>query len=267
MITNRNREFRERVYRAIAPASAFLGAPRSPPTNSPKEILLSKIMATKPYIKRTKPSKKSYRRRRKSRRKATFIPKTIVRKLKTSFSLSLDPSTGNIATYLFNLNSAHDPLGNASATQQGLGADQYDALYKRYTIVGWKVKVEAVSTDNSAPIVIGFTPTAQDTALTNYNHYKELPATVSRIMTPDIDKVYFSTKGSVKKWLLPYGGRILIDDTLSAEMGSSPSKILFGHLWAQGANTGADPGAVYVIGTLEQVIVYYDTKIPARSTQ
>lgn len=226
------------------------------------------------YAPRSRPSRRNVTRslRRRKRRSIRKIgayhavqPYSIVRKLKTVYATAQDPAAGTLASNLIALNDAKDPLGPSSATQQPLGFDQYEALYNKYCVIGWKVKVEAVTVDNSNALYVGFTPTTASTALTSYSHYKECPGTVSRILSPDIDKAVFSTKGSVKKQMLRRG-KILTDDTLYADVTASPTRILYGHIWSH-VMDATDPANTKIVVTLEQLVVFFDPKIPARSTQ
>lgn len=235
-----------------------------------KNILARSMARSKTTTKQPKKPTRNARRRKKARVMRAVMPYSIIRKLKTCGYTDLNAGSGTpppISAHQFYLNSAFDPQGTASATAQGLGYDQYEALYKRYCVVGYKVTFEAVSTDNTNPIIVGFTPTPDSTALTTYNHYKELPGTVAKIMTPDIDKVYINAKGSVKRWMLPRGGKIYSDDLHSALFSTNPTKILYGHLWCSSTQNGTDPASVNIVYTIEQIVMFYDPKIPSRSTQ
>lgn len=85
-------------------------------------------------------------------------------------------------------------------------------------------------------------------------------------MTPDVDKITLFAKGSVKKWLMPGGGKILTDDTLSALVDNNPSRMLYGHVWCSPLDA-ADVAAVKMVLKIEQLVVFYDRKTPAASTQ
>lgn len=240
---------------------------------APANNLLATSMATKAatrnYSRSTYRRKsKKYRRRNKKRTKATGFPPSITRRVVTSYNFGLDPGVaGAITTQVINLNSAFDPAGTLSATQQPLGMDQYEALYNKYCVVGWKITVEAALLENSYPCVVGFTPTTNSTTLTSANHYRELPGTVSRLATPDVDKLYFKAKGSVKKWIVPKGGKLLSTDEGSAAIGSNPARMLYGHFFIQCLDSAQDAGVARLIVKQEQIVVFYDRKNPSRSTQ
>lgn len=227
---------------------------------------MAKVYPRRRSYRRTTKRRRRYRRR--MRKMSAGIPPTLVRRMVTSYSFGLDPgAAGAITTQQINLNSAYDPAGTLSATQQPLGMDQYEALYNKYCVVGWKLTVECALLDNSYPCVVGFTPSTSASALTSAGHYRELLGTVSRLATPDIDKIVFGAKGGVKKWLLPVGGKILSDDECTASVGASPSRLLYGHFWIQSLDSGADAGVCRVLVKQEQIVCFFDRKTPSRSTQ
>lgn len=236
-----------------------------PPAPAP-EILSgvpSNAMRRRQFIRRRRPSR--FRRRRYGRRVSTLQPKSIVRRFKTVKYFTLNPVAGDLYSQQLKLNSPFDPNGGAGS-EQPLGWDQYTALYQRSAVVSWSVNIEAVSTDNTNPIKIGFTPMVSSTGLTEYQHYMELPATVSTVLTPDIDKTLLRSRGGVKKWFLPRGGRMLADDTLShGTSAGDPSRILYGHVWAEAMDGAADPATVHFTVTMWQTCVLYVPAIPARS--
>lgn len=209
----------------------------------------------------------SRRRRRFARKRRAVQPYSLARRLPTSFYNSLDAGAGALQLTILKLNSAYDPCGDGSATIQPMGMDQYESLYNRYVVVGWQLQIEFVSQDNTNPIVVGFTPTRQSSSLTSQHRYMELPGTVWKVVTPDIDKVVLTAKGSVKRWLLPGGGKLLTDNTLSATYGADPSKLLYGHIWVQCQDSSTDPAAVKYTAKLTQIVVFFDPIALARSAQ
>lgn len=204
------------------------------------------------------------RRRRYGRVPRTLAPYSVTRKLKSVLYLSLNPGAGALSVQKFELNNAFDPTGSMGSGQP-LGFDQYSALYQRCCVIGWSCRFEVVSTDNSSPIAVGFTPLVSSTDLTKYEHYKELPKTSSSVVTPDIDKLQMFARGGVKRFFLPPGGKILTDDTLSHAVSGGPSRKLYGHVWAQAMDGSSDPALVHVTVTLVQMCVFYVPEVPARS--
>lgn len=201
-------------------------------------------------------SKRSRRRRKIYRKRwpRALQPSSMVRTLKTAFNVALNPAAGALDMKYLTLNSAFDPTGNIGSGQP-LGYDQYTALYQKTCVIGWKLNFKCTSSDNTNAIVVGFTPmTDTTTALTTYLHYLECKGTVSRHMTPDIDKVEFGHKGSVKKWMCPRGSKLLSNDFLTAEYNADPTKLLRGHLWMEAQDVAPDAGTVFITGVLEHKI-------------
>lgn len=210
--------------------------------------------------------RKGRRGRRFLRPSRTLQPFQVARWLTTSKHIQID-TTASLGGQVIKLNSAFDPLGDASASYQPLGFEQYQALYKRYCVIGWRVSIEVISTDNTNPIVVGFTATTQSSLLTSWESYRELPATVQRAVTPDIDKTYIGMKGSVKKWLAPRSGKMLSIEELNALLTADPERLLYGHLYVHVIDGSADPAKVHLAFKMRQLVVFYDPVIPARSTQ
>lgn len=233
-----------------------------------------KVLHRGPNILGVMPRRNAFGRRPRRLRRRRFVgrrrrsgtqPYSIVRRLTTVKEFAIDPDAGTIYQQSIKLNSAYDPTGTLG-TGRPLGFDEYAALYQRSAIVGWKVKLEFVSSDNTNAVVCGFCPVVESTGYTSYMHYKEMKGNVSNVMTPDIDKVSLYAKGGVKRWFLPPGGKLLSDDTLTHGTGGDPSRLLYGHIYCQAMDTTANPGSARVIVTLEQLCCFYVPKVPSRST-
>lgn len=214
--------------------------------------------------RRFRGGRRRYRRRRIGRALRSVQPYTLTRNLKSVAHFNVDAGAGTIYVNTVNLNSAFDPTG-VIGSGQPLGFDQYTALYQRCAVVKWSVKLEVCSTDNTNPIMIGFTPLVTSTGLSTYDHYKELPGTVSTILTPDVDKSKLFAKGGVKRYFLPPSARLMSDDTVTHGVGGNPSRILYGHIWVQSMDEASDPSNVRVIATIWQTVVFYVPEIPSRS--
>lgn len=203
-----------------------------------------------------------------ARRGPNITPFSIKRTLKSVDSTTYNPVTGTVAVNYINLNSLTDPFGSISASVQPLGYDQHMAMYRHYCVIGWQVKVEYCTADNTNSVVVGCTVQPESTtSLSNYKQYMECKGTKSLMLTPDIDKGVILMSGSVKKWLMPRGGKLLTDDSFSGSVSSSPATPLYLHLWAEGIDSGIDPGNVIMLITIKQTAVFYSPVTPSRSTQ
>lgn len=246
-------------------------APRT--TSAPTSIKASgEPTSTQQTMKRFRNSGSRTKRSRRFRRRVyrprrTLTPFTLTRWLPTATYFALNPGAGTVDSKILYLNSAHDPTGTVSATQSPLGFNQYEALYQRYCIIAYKITFEIVSTDNTHPLIFGFTPSRDVTVLSSWQHYKELPGTVQRVITPDVDKNYIKVKGSIKKWLAPKGSKMLSNEELCAQVTANPSRTLFGHVYVQAMDGAADPASVHVAVRMSQMTVFFEPVIPARSTQ
>lgn len=212
--------------------------------------------------RRTRRGRRPFPRRR---AKGGF-PRYVCRVLKTNFNSTID-SSGAVSAIQFVVNSAFDPLGAASNTNQPMYYDQYSAIYNKYCVVAYRVKLEAVSTDNTNTVIAGLTCMTDPSTLATFAQYRECPNTVSRVCTPDVDKIALSHGARVAPFLLPQGGKILSEDLCCAITEADPSRKLYLHMWAGAADNTTDVGSIRFIGTLYQTIVFFDRKTVSRSTQ
>lgn len=249
-------------------------APQRPPSTkvrvaAPARNYVAALPGRRAHMARVRryTRRRPYRRNLKARVTRTLQPFTFSRWLCSSAYLPINANAGALGLFKLNLNSVYDPFGDGSATIQPLGLEQYEGLYRRYTVVAWKAEFEVVSTDNTNPVVVGFTPLTTTTAGASFLHYREQPSTVQRTITPDIDRVYMKMKGKVKSWLLPEGGKLLTHPECSALVTASPSRILYGHLYAQAMDGSADPANAHIVVKLRQLVVFHDPVVPNRSTQ
>lgn len=201
-------------------------------------------------------------RRRNYPRKTSF-PWKMVRVLKTVKYISLNPgAAGAIATATFLINSANDPTG-ASGSGQPLGFDQMASVYERYAVIGAKIFVECTSAEATHPIAVGLHAEKDSSALTSYEHYKELPSTQMRLMTPEQDKVTMALKVPISRL---YGHRkFLSDNRLSAYTTADPDDKAYIHVFAQPVDQTTDVGVVHLVCTIYQTIVFYTPRVLARS--
>lgn len=222
-----------------------------------------------PTIRRTRGSMKLRRKRRRrfgrqlTYRQRAATPFKIVRVLKSVKYWALNPgAAGAIDARVTAPNSAYD-WSQTEGTEQPLGFDEAATLYNRYCVIGFRIHFEATSADATNPVIVGCNVQTSASTLTSYAHYKELPNTVSRIMTPDVDKVLFSISGSTGKF---HGTRIkLSDDRFVADVTASPANLVYAHIFAQPVDGATDVGVIHLVATIYQTVVFFKPKTPARS--
>lgn len=221
--------------------------------------------------------KKYTKRKRTSRRKkiprnlsSAPFPNKIVRRLKTSqFYNTGGHTSGALEEFVWRLNDLADPEGSFGA-QQALGFDQYSTLYRRYCVIGAKVTVMAYNHDTN-PFIVGTHVNTDPTSLTTYEHYKELKNTQSKLLSPDVDHVTWVHKISLPKIFKTkklisnedhYGGTLAAHDTGL----TTPDELAYIKVFAQPMDQSTSTtNGVYFVITMEQIVVFYDYEIPARS--
>lgn len=219
-------------------------------------------------MKRYRSNTRTKSRRRRGRRQfgrriSRGIPNMITQRVRTVFTKTWNLAAASaLVCNIAHLNSAHDPSGEFGSGQP-LRHDQYSALFRKYQVMGWSIKLEVVTKDNTYPLMVGFNCLTTDTKLTSYEHYKELGG-VSQLVTPDMDKTLILARGGVRRYLHPRGSSGSVEE-LQAAIGSDPTKLLYGHFWVQATDSGVDAGEITLVITLTQLVRYFQRESPARS--
>lgn len=236
-------------------------------TESVEKNIGSKQMV---FTNRRKPV---YRRRRKRRgiiKKGiprTLQPATKLIRCKMSDYQTWTCTSGALQAKTISGTDITDPYGGASL-QQPLGYDQWKALYKTAYVVAMKVKFTLWNNDSTA-IMYGISMMDKKTgatALTNYEYYREVPGTVSRLLSPDVDHGYISNKISTKKAL--HIKDIKDNDTIrvALDTDSAPSEQYYAHAWVQPVDQSATINGVLGVLDVEYIILLSNPITPSRST-
>lgn len=215
------------------------------------------------------------RKRRNNRKRKGIVKKYIPRaitsqnkfiKCKVSDYQTLTCTSGALASTMVDCASIVDPFGGFGSGQP-LGYDQWGSLYHTAFVVGTKIKVSLWNNQSTA-LAYGINIMSKDqgyTALTDYEHYRELPKCISRILSPDVDHGYLVNKVSTKKHL---GLKDIKDnDTLRNNIadGVTPSEHFYAHIWAQPLDKTTTLTAVQAIIDVEYIILLTNPVVPARS--
>lgn len=226
-------------------------------------------MAGKSY---TKTKKKSNRRRRRGRLvkripKAIASPRKIIKCQAVQYVDLANGANGNLSPCYVQLNSCDDPFG-ANGAGQPLGYDQWKALYKKARIIGTKITAKFHNGGSSATMV-GLCPmpvNQSNTSLSDYEYYMENPQCKSRILSPDMDHVVFSTKVSTKKHLALKDIKDNSEVELDLVTETAPTKLAWCHIFAQSLDQTATFD-VEVVLKVEYIVLLTDPVIPARSVE
>lgn len=220
--------------------------------------------------------KKYYRRRKKNKRRGRrrkYIPRAITSKTKlirckASNYITFNGTSGAMYMVPIQGNSCDDPF-MANGTGQPLGYDQWKALYKSAYIIGSKVKF-TVHNGSAYSVIMGLTPMnipQGTTSLANYEYYRELPATRSRLLSPDMDHGVLVSGVGTKKHLAIKN--LTDEDDLKVDLvnETAPTKQFYWHVWCQVSDQSTTTTGVEGIVDVEYLVLLTDPIVPARSVE
>lgn len=217
-----------------------------------------------PRRPRTRRTRRKYYKR-KSKRISNMWPATKVVKFRIALSKETGTTGGAINVIAFKMNSLNDPTSTESA-QLPLGLDQWSALYTKYKVLGSRIKVLAHPTTITGAGMIGLHLATTATPLTDHDHYRELPNTSMKMVSPDIDLAQLQINYSIHKY--PFHIRNVKDaddqeGTFSTSPGD-PADICYCHFFTQDSNKTSTVTFDYQL-VQEFVVLLYDRTMPSRS--
>lgn len=227
-------------------------------------------MATRYRTTRRRPtarrrSVRRYRPRRNPRPARYLWEPTKLVKFSAVLSLQKNASTGALGSIVIKANSLNDPFG-ASGASLPIGLDQWAALYSKYKIVSSMMQFEGHPSTVTGSCVSGLHLTDDSTALTDFEHYLELPKTTYRMTSPDIDVFRCRMGYSAKKfWSF---NKIRDEDEQEGAFDATPGdpdKIAYYHVFIQDINK-TDNVVMDTVLRLTFTALLYDRIMPARST-
>lgn len=229
-------------------------------------------MARRRYNRKRPNRNRNRRARRKVARSLRLIrapricPKAVTVMLPYRDFLNLSPGVGGIQTdNVYRINSLYDTdLTGGGRNQQPMGFDAWcgaaesQALYKRYTVQSVKVKVHAQSQDSTYMCRIGVHFNNDSAPIADNNYVEDKHSTI-RYLTPyptadsNTDfTVYWSNMKTHGKTLR----QINTDDTYSGQYDSSPGRISYMHVIADGL--GTDTGNIRYDLLFEFTVRFWD---------
>lgn len=176
-------------------------------------------------------------------------------------------TAGAIAIKTFSGTNIVDPLDTASV-QQPLGYDQWKAMYRTAYVVGMKVRCTLWNNQTTA-LMYGITMCDKNqgtTALTNYEYYKEVPKTVSRLLSPDVDHGVLTNAISTKKALHVKDIKDNDGIRVNLQSDSAPSEQYYAHVWVQPVDQTTALSQVQAVLDVEYIVLLTNPIIPSRST-
>lgn len=228
---------------------------------------VSSNMKTRRYQRR--PLKRRNRRRRRRGIIRRRIPRAITSRTKLirakcvrSFSLTTSTASSAQVISLFDIT---DPFVGSGA-QQPLGYDQWKGLYNKAYVVGTKITVNMHNKGTTA-IMFGITPMPESqgsTGLGPLHHYMELPGTVSRLLSPDVDHGICVKKISNARHV--HVSKLKDEDAFHVDLDNEtgPTRQAYAMFWAGTVDETTSNSCEGVV-TVEYLIKLYDPIVPARS--
>lgn len=189
--------------------------------------------------------------------------KLILAKAVHSFSLT---SSTTAAAFVVNMMDITDPFVT-SGTEQPLGYDQWKGLYNKAYVVGVKITLR-LHNKGSTGVMFGISPfpeSQSSTGLLTHAHYMELPSTVSRLLSPDVDHGILVKKIGTRRHfhLTSLKDEDAFHVDLDAEV--APTRTAYIACWMStidGTTSNSGEG----VCTAEYLIRLYDYIVPSRSS-
>lgn len=203
--------------------------------------------------------------RRRVPRALTSREKVIRVKLVDGFT-SAGSAAGALDVRLLNVMDITDPT-SGHTNQQPLGYDEWKALYRKACVIGLSVRVR-MHNKSSVGVMFGITPMPENqgnTALTSYEHYMELPGTVSRLLSPDVDHSVLTYRLSPRKVL--HLKSLRDEDAFHCVLPTetAPTRTFWLNTWIQPIDQATQSAHECVI-EYEFLVRLFDPIVPARST-
>lgn len=225
------------------------------------------------HITKKMPRKLNYRRRFRKRRRGiirkrlprSLTPRTKIITCKVVESEARTHTSGALERLNVHTIDITDPFGTGS-TAQPLGYDQWRTLYDKAKVLGVKVKF-TVHNSGSEPIMMGMNARYPNniSGLNDWEYQCELPGTVSRILSQDIDHGTLSLKRSTKKLCNIANLKDAQELECDLNTPTAPTIDPIIECWTQPFDkaTATDADAIVEV---TYIVLLYDPIIPARST-
>lgn len=213
-------------------------------------------------------SKKKFQRRYKKKKtlgNGPPTPPSLVRKLRYTDTIFLNPTTGSVATHWFSANGLFDP-DITGAGHQPLGFDQYMTMYDHYKVLGSKINVTVLpnsdlSTQLSQQVVTCYLDD-NVTATPDINNMIEQGLTSYRLLGagPGQKSIRLSKTFSNKRFFK----NKKFADSVVGEATANPSDQAYFNLSSTSV-TGGDPGPIACLVVIDYIVQFSERKTLASS--
>lgn len=228
------------------------------------------------YVGRTRTARRTRVKRRGKKRRRGVIRKRVPRaitsnekvirvKLVDGFT-NAGGASGALETRMVNVMDITDPTSGHN-NQQPLGYDSWAQFYKKACVLGLSMRVR-LHNKSTVGVMFGITPMPENqgnTALNSYEHYMELPGTVSRLLSPDVDHAILTYKLSTRKRL--HLKSLRDEDAFHCSLATetAPTRTFWVQTWCQPIDAATQSPFECVI-EYEFLVRLFDPIVQARST-
>lgn len=164
--------------------------------------------------------------------------------------VSLNPSAGLTAPYLFRANSIFDP-DYTGIGHQPYGHDTYASIYNHYSVAKATITMSPASSANS---IYGISLTDDTTVQADYDTIRETKGTKMGIcnqsVAPTVVQVY-SDKQNFSK---------TVSQPTSALFGASPAEVMYFHIWSEGTSSTVEGNNVDYLITISYIVNMWELK-------
>lgn len=233
----------------------------------------NKNIDTNKMAQKTRNSRKrtSYRKNKKKGIVKRSIPRTLAPanklvRCRASNYQTFTCTSGALSGVRIKGNDITDPFDTYGAGQP-LGYDQWKALYRTAYVLGCRVKFTVWNNQTTA-LMFGVSMMDKNqgsTLLTDYEYYKEVPKTNSRMLSPDVDHGVIVNKQSTRRGLSIKD--IIDNDTIriNLQADTGPNDNYYAHVWVQPVDQSTTLTTVQGVIDVEYIVLLTNPIVPTRS--
>lgn len=162
--------------------------------------------------------------------------------------------------YVFNLNSVFDP-DRTGVGHQPMGFDQLAGLYNKYRVIacGWRIQLPLSSGANAYSV--GCLPSNDPSIVWNdFGEMTEVSRTKYITQNSGAPAATLSGKIYLPTLFGKTKASYMADDTLAAQVSTSPSELMLLYLQTFSTGTGLATGGINLQVLLEYTVEYFDPK-------
>lgn len=179
------------------------------------------------------------------------FPKKHTALLRYTDTISLDPTAGVPASWLFRAGSINDP-DFSGVGHQPYGHDTYQAIYNHYLVKSSVITVTPTQTTNG---IFGITLTDDASVSGGFSGVREPKDTKMAVMTASSP-----VSTIVNKYNINSNFDIARQASCVASFGSNPTEDMNFHLWYEGPSAADNPPSLSFLVTISYIVEMFELK-------